>query len=297
MRPRPDNVLAPSRPAVIVISSHVVRGGVGNRAAVFALETLGHPVWAVPTVILPWHPGHGRASRIVPDPEHFADLLSDLESAPWIGEVGAVMSGYLGEAAQTDAVAALVRVVKARNPDAVYLCDPVIGDSGGLYVPLPVAEAMRDRLMPLADIATPNRFELEWLAGMTVSDAASLLTAAARAGRPTTLVTSIPAKVGQTGNVLVTGGKALWAGHEAFDNPPNGPGDLTSALLLARLMAGSPPGEALALATASVFDVMRRAGARGSDELMLAADAALLSWPETLIDVHSLAASPVQSRR
>jgi pyridoxine kinase len=52
--------------AVIVISSHVVRGSVGNRAAVFALETLGHPVWAVPTVILPWHPGHGPAKRIVP---------------------------------------------------------------------------------------------------------------------------------------------------------------------------------------------------------------------------------------
>jgi pyridoxine kinase len=39
------------RPSVIVISSHVVRGSVGNRAAVFALETLGFPVWAVPTVI------------------------------------------------------------------------------------------------------------------------------------------------------------------------------------------------------------------------------------------------------
>ena len=51
--------------AVIVVSSHVARGSVGNRAAVFALETLGHPVWAVPTVLLPWHPGHGRATRIV----------------------------------------------------------------------------------------------------------------------------------------------------------------------------------------------------------------------------------------
>ena len=50
--------------AVIVVSSHVARGSVGNRAAVFALETLGHPVWAVPTVMLPWHPGHGRATRI-----------------------------------------------------------------------------------------------------------------------------------------------------------------------------------------------------------------------------------------
>ena len=35
--------------AVISISSHVVRGSVGNRAVVFALETLGYPVWALPT--------------------------------------------------------------------------------------------------------------------------------------------------------------------------------------------------------------------------------------------------------
>ncbi len=73
--------------AVIVISSHVVRGSVGNRAAVFALETLGFPVWAVPTVILPWHPGHGRATRIVPPLDQFKAMMADLERAPWLGEV------------------------------------------------------------------------------------------------------------------------------------------------------------------------------------------------------------------
>ena len=85
--------------AVIVISSHVARGSVGNRAAVFALETLGHPVWAVPTVILPWHPGHGPATRIVPDADQFSAFMKDLERAPWLGEVAAVLSGYLGDAA------------------------------------------------------------------------------------------------------------------------------------------------------------------------------------------------------
>ena len=67
--------------AVIVISSHVARGSVGNRAAVFALETLGFPVWAVPTVILPWHPGHGRATRIVPPLDQFKALMADLSDA------------------------------------------------------------------------------------------------------------------------------------------------------------------------------------------------------------------------
>ena len=121
--------------AVIVISSHVARGSVGNRAVVFALETLGHPVWAVPTIMLPWHPGHGPATRIVPDAEQFAAFMKDLERAPWLGEVAGVLSGYLGDFRQAEAVASLVNVVKARNPRALYICDPVMGDSGGLYVP------------------------------------------------------------------------------------------------------------------------------------------------------------------
>src|SRR5690606_38983669 len=107
--------------AVIVVSSHVARGSVGNRAAVFALEALGHPVWAVPTVILPWHPGHGPGTRIVPQPDQFAALMRDLEGAPWLGEVGAVLSGYLGDAGQAACLASLVASVKARNPRALYI--------------------------------------------------------------------------------------------------------------------------------------------------------------------------------
>ena len=156
--------------AVIVISSHVARGSVGNRAAVFALETLGHPVWAVPTVLLPWHPGHGPATRIVPEPEQFSAFMMDLERAPWLGEVAAVLSGYLGDAGQAVHVAVLVEVVKAKNPNAIYVCDPVMGDAGGLYVAEAVAEAMRDLLMPIADIATPNRYELEWMSGQKIVD-------------------------------------------------------------------------------------------------------------------------------
>ena len=157
-----------AKPAVIVISSHVARGTVGNRAAVFALESLGFPVWAVPTVMLPWHPGHGKATRIVPDVKSFAGLVEDLGKARWLPEVGAIISGYLGDASQAAAVAALVKTVKAQNPHVRYLCDPVIGDVNGLYVPEATAIAIRDQLLPLADVTTPNRFELSWLTGMPV---------------------------------------------------------------------------------------------------------------------------------
>ena len=274
---------------MIVISSHVARGSVGNRAAVFALETLGHPVWAVPTVILPWHPGHGRATRIVPEPEKFTSLMKDLENARWLGEVGAVLSGYLGDAGQAAAVASLVNAVRAKNPRALYVCDPVMGDSGGLYVPIETATAIRDVLMPIADIATPNRFELEWMSGAKLGDVNAVIAAALDAGPHTMLVTSAPAMLaGSTGNLLLTPSEALLAEHRIIEKPPNGLGDLTAAVYLARLLAGHPVAKALQSTTASVFEILARTAKRGGDELQLETDAESLSHPMAMVQLRHL---------
>lgn len=275
--------------AVIVISSHVARGSVGNRAAVFALETLGFPVWAVPTVILPWHPGHGQATRIVPDPAQFSALLKDLENAPWLSEVAAVLSGYLGDASQAEAVASLVAAVRRKNPKALYVCDPVLGDAGGLYVPVAVAEALRDRLFPIADIATPNRHELSWLAGAPLDSIGDVLSAALGAGPPTMLITSAPSLMtGGTGNLFLDHNQALLAEHRAIDDPPNGPGDLTAAVFLARLLDGQPIAKALQSTTAAVFEVLARSAKRGADELTLETDAQSLVRPMAMVQLRHL---------
>ncbi|CAI2932490.1 pyridoxal kinase PdxY [Aminobacter niigataensis] len=283
--------------AVIVVSSHVARGSVGNRAAVFALETLGHPVWAVPTVMLPWHPGHGRATRIVPPTEQFSAFMADLERAPWLGEVTAVLSGYLGEAGQVEAVASLVETVKAKNPKALYVCDPVIGDSGGLYVAEALASGIRDRLLPLADIATPNRYELEWLTGTKLDDMRATMAAALAAPPPTMLVTSAPAMMaGGTGNLLVTQTQALLAEHRTVERPPNGLGDLSAAVFLARLLAGQPAAKALQSTTASVYEILARTSKRGGDELQLETDAQSLSHPMAMVELRTLI-HPSRSRK
>jgi pyridoxine kinase len=276
--------------AVIVISSHVARGSVGNRAAVFALETLGYPVWAVPTVILPWHPGHGRATRIVPDPEQFSALMKDLENAPWLGEVAGVLSGYLGDASQAAAVASLVKAVRAKNPDALYVCDPVMGDLGGLYVPEALAVALRDTLLALADIATPNRYELEWIVGQKgLDDQRAVMEAATRAGPPNMLITSAPAMMaGSTANLLVTPTAAFLAEHRIVDRPPNGLGDLTGAVFLARLLSGQPMEAALQSTTAAVFEILARTSKRGGDELQLETDAQSLSNPMAMVQMRRL---------
>ena len=282
---------------VIVISSHVVRGTVGNRAAVFALETLGHPVWALPTVILPWHPGHGRATRVSVSAEDFDAIISDLIRAPWRGEVRAVLSGYLGGAAQARSVARLVESLRSDNPDLLYMCDPVCGDERGLYVPEETAAAIRDVLIPLASIATPNRFELAWLSGARLETNAALMEAALSLGPARMLVTSALAMMaGSTGNLYLSGRTALMAEHRMVPDPPNGTGDLLAAIFLSRLMEGLPEERALMSATASVFEIVARTAKRGADELTLEQDASSISTPMAMVNMRSLM-HPAKARK
>ncbi len=278
-----------SHAAILVISSHVVRGSVGNRAAVFALEHLGHPVWALPTVILPWHPGHGRSTRIPIAGAEFGAAVADLAASSHIGEVAAVLTGYFASADQVVAAANLIAGMKKAKPDLLYLCDPVIGDSGGLYVSLEVAEAIKQYLLPLASIATPNRFELEWFVGLKPESSAGLIEAALLLGPPRILVTSAFAMMAaSTGNLWVTSSDVFLAEHRLVKDPPNGLGDLLAALLLSRLMGGQPEQAAVQMATSSVFEVMASSMKRGSDELTLALDASSLATPMAMVQMRTM---------
>ena len=254
--------------AVVAISSHVARGAVGNRAMVFGLERLGFTVWSVPTVILPHHPGHGRAERIVPDPDRFAALLEALVEDGRATEVAGIISGYLGSAAQVEAVA---RFVEAVQPNCLYLCDPVIGDAGALYVDVPMAELVRDRLLPLADAATPNAFECAWLAGNGNGADPDLALCATILPPAVVLVTSAPALLrGHIGNLLLQEGGSWLLEHPALPNAAKGTGDLLSALLLAHRLKGRAWPEASRLALSSVFEIASATAEAGADELLLA---------------------------
>jgi pyridoxine kinase len=282
--------------AVIVISSHVVRGSVGNRAAVFALETLGRPVWALPTIVLPWHPGHGPSTRLRFPDDDFDRAIDDLIRAPWLGEVSAILTGYFGSARQPAAVARLVEAAKRLNPDLIYVCDPVMGDFGGLYIPIETASAIRDALIPIADLATPNRYELQWLAGQELVSNQAIIDAALSLGPKRMLVTSaVPMMAGGTGNLLLSGRYALLAEHRLIDNAPNGLGDLLAAVFLAHLLDGMNEEKALRLATASVFEILARTAKRGGDELALESDASSLSTPMAMVQMRRLM-HPAQRR-
>jgi pyridoxine kinase len=276
----------PRKPPVVVINSHVARGAVGGRAAVFALERLGYPVVAVPTVMLPWHPGHGKGTRIVTDGERFPRLLADLAAPPWLRETGAVLSGYLGEAAQAKPVAALVAAVKAANPGALYLLDPVIGDAAGLYVPEPLAVAFRETLLRIADIVTPNRFELAFLSGSDPLDNAGLAAAARTLSVDEVVVTSAYAPAGETACLLVTGASVHMVRHKLFAKAPNGTGDLLAALYLAHRLVGEPSPQALKRAVSATYRMV--AASAGADELPLAAAQELLVSPSAEVTLSRI---------
>lgn len=274
---------------VLVVSSHVVRGSVGNRAVAFALESLGHPVWTLPTVILPWHPGHGKATRHALPDVQFRAIIDDLAGSRWVSEISAVLTGYFASAGQVRAAADLVRALLGENRSIPYLCDPVIGDVGGLYVEKETAAAIRDELIPLASIATPNRFELGWLAGAPIDDNDRIMDAALALGPERVLTTSaVPMLSGGIGNLLLSAQEALLAEHRAIPNPPNGLGDLLSATFLSRLLNGASDERALQTATATVYDMLARTVRRQSDELTLASDRDCFLHPGALVQVRRL---------
>ena len=267
---------------VLCLSSQVARGYVGGSAARIALERLGHECWLLPTVILSNHPGHARfAGEQVPSGRLRA-MLEALEVNGWLADVDAVMTGYMPSLEHVSLAAGAIAKVKDAHGAACYLCDPILGDDpGGLYVDEAVAAAIRDELIPLADIATPNRFELEWLSGRKSRRATTALSSARELGPATMLVTSLTGKDPQSLVNLLTDGHSAWQTKIARrKGAPHGVGDLHAALFLGHLLNGSNPQEALGSATAGVEAALD--ACKGADEMRLASASQWVdaeAWP------------------
>lgn len=307
MQNAPTNNNTISKKSVIVISSHVVRGSIGNRAAVFALETLEHPVWAVPTIILPWHPGHGSANRIPIDGNNFIQLLDDLKNGPpngpsgsnnWLSEVGAVLTGYMANAEQAKAVAEFVNCIKSKNKNILHVCDPVMGDGDKLYVSEDTALAIKQHLVPIADAITPNLFELGWLTGAKITTVQEAQIEAKKLKNRIILTTSIPGMMrNQIGNLLVysdgSNHSALFAEHRIVGGPTNGAGDLTSAIFTAHLLNTQDREFTLQRTTASVFEIIANSAKQGADELLLEANTHCIKRPMAMVQTRAIGQSPI----
>jgi pyridoxine kinase len=263
---------------ILSIQSWVAYGHVGNASAVFPLQRLGAEVWAINTVQFSNHTGYGAWTGTVATGAQVAALVDGIAARGVLGQCDAVLSGYMGDAAIGTAILDAAARVRAANPAALYCCDPVIGDSDtGPYVRPGIAEFMRDRAVPAADIATPNQFELEFLTGIACASLAATKRAVAAlqaSGPRRVLVTSLrteatPADVVEM--LAADGPDCHLLRTPRLDIAVNGAGDAIAALFLFHVLRTGDTAAALAQAGSAVFGLLARTEAAGSREILTVA--------------------------
>ena len=289
-----------SRLNILSIQSWVAYGHVGNASAAFPLQRLGAEVWAVNTVQFSNHTGYGDWTGQVFSGAEISALVDGIAARGVLGGCDAVLSGYMGSTDIGHAIVAAVGRVKAANPTALYCCDPVIGDDNtGVYVRPGIADYLRDHALRHADIATPNRFELEYLTGEPCDTLASVKRAMAKvqalmqpSGARVVLATSLCTADTPDDciDMLAADGDAaetVWRLRTPkLPLEVNGAGDATAALFLFHYLRSGSARDALAAAGASVFGLLRRTLEAGSREILTVAAQEEFVTPSTVFAVE-----------
>jgi len=277
------NVGPSSAGRALTIQSHVVSGYVGNKCAVFTLQLHGFDVDPVLSVQFSNHTGYGSWKGEVMTGDQLWSLVEGLETNGLLAGYTHLLTGYIGSASLLRTVGRLVRKLRTYNPDLVYVCDPVLGDNGKLYVPAELAGIYREDIVPLATLLTPNQFEAELLTGLTIGSEEEAVAACAAlhaAGPPSVVITSLdlddrdggggaPGGGGTSSSITLLGSTSApqvnRGGHVFRIVVPRipsyftGTGDLCAALLLA--WSAKMPGQlgtAAEMAVASLQGVLRR---------------------------------------
>lgn len=305
--------------SILSIQSHVAYGHAGNSAAVFPLQRLGAEVWAVNTVEFSNHTGYKSWRGKVLGAALVEEIIQGLEERTVLGGCRAVLSGYLGDASVGRAIVHAVKRVRAAAPEALYCCDPVMGDVGrGFYVNADIPNIFKHEVIPLAGIVTPNQFELEALTGIEASsleDARKAIRALHALGPKVVLVTSFregwstgalgepraplsPASGASGANknvieMLVSAeGKAyrIATPELLFEDGTMmaGSGDLTAAVFLSRYLETRDICRTLELTAASVYGIMEATHKARSRELLLIAAQDELGSPSNRFQAEQL---------
>ncbi|KAJ7272597.1 bud site selection protein 16 [Mycena haematopus] len=246
---------------VLSIQSHVVFGYVGGKAAVFPLQCLGYDVDVVNTVNFSNHSGYGRLGGTKTTAAELTEIFQGLERNQLLLP-SRLLTGYIPGAEGLLVVADLVEKLRSEKPGLIYVLDPVLGDSGRLYVAPDVIPVYR-RMLPFSTVSTPNWFEVETLTDIKLTDLASLRRALSvlheqyhlhalagwlRAALPSSLTP--PSYDSESPYLLcisssaTPGGDGVSVVHAQIvpllPGYFSGVGDLFSALLLAHFVPGDP---------------------------------------------------------
>lgn len=263
---------------ILSIQSHVAYGHVGNDAAVFPLQRLGIEVWPVHTVQFSNHTGYGAWRGAVFDATMIAEVVEGIAERGVLPRCDGILSGYMGSPEIGEAIIEAVAKVKAANPNALYCCDPVIGDVGrGVFVRPGLPDFFRNRAIPLADVIAPNHFELDHITGgetRTLAKAMNAVDALHARGPRAILVTSLHVEGTPDDAVDLMASGAEGRFRVRTPKLPisvNGAGDAIAALFFAHYLREKSIARALAKAASSVFGVLKRTAEQGSREILLIA--------------------------
>ncbi len=276
---------------VLSIQSHVVYGYAGNKAAVFPMQMLGVDTWALNTVQFSNHTQYGKWTGMVIPQEQITEIVQGIDNIDSLSECDAILSGYIGAASQGSAILDAVAKIKAKNPNAIYFCDPVMGHPDkGCIVADGVAEFLRDEAMAQADIIAPNLVELRELTGLEVENFEQALEAVKiiRSKGPKKVLVKHLSKVGQDPSkfeMLLANEEDIWhisrPLHEFKAKDPVGVGDLTSGIFLANLLNGKSDLEAFEHTANAVNDVMSVTQQSGKYELQIIAAREFIANPKS----------------
>lgn len=280
---------------VLSIQSHVAYGHVGNASAVFPMQRLGVEVWPIHTVQFSNHTGYGSWKGRVFDGPAIEDLVEGIAERGVLERCNGVLSGYMGSADIGNAILSAVARVRALNPEALYCCDPVIGDVGrGVFVRPGVPEFMSERAVPSADVVTPNQFELGHLTGCPTSTLSEVLAAVDRvhAGGPRVVfVTSLHTRETPKDALDILVSDQTGRCRVRTPNLPlhvNGSGDAIAALFFGHLLRVGAAGEAASLAVSAIFGVLSRTLEAGSGEILLVDAQDELTNPSRIFEAEQL---------
>ncbi|MFZ7129845.1 pyridoxal kinase PdxY [Avibacterium avium] len=265
---------------LLSIQSHVVYGYAGNKSATFPMQLLGIDVWALNTVQFSNHTQYGQWTGMVMPPEQIGEIVQGIDNIGQLHQCDAVISGYIGAAEQVEEIINAVQKVKSRNPNAVYLCDPVMGHPDkGCIVADGVKENLINLAMAKADIITPNLVELRELSGLPVENFAQAIEAVKviLSKGPKKVLVKHLSKVGQDPSkfeMLLANQEGIW--HisrplHQFKKEPVGVGDLTAGLFMANLLNGKSDLEAFEHTANAVNDVMTVTQQQDNYELQIVA--------------------------
>lgn len=253
-------------PTTLVMSSFVSASRVGATASAFCLRRLGIETLVLPTVLLGRHPGWGAPGGGPVDIQQLRHMWTGIKEQSL--KIDAVMSGYMASPEHVALMAEIINHIKSQNPQAIIMVDPVMGDHGRLYIPEIVAQAISETLIPLADICTPNLWELSYLTKAHVDSLNDVITAAQSLSCQM-LVTSVPFDDEIGALFYDSRGTASCVSHMKFTSVPHGGGDALAATFLAHVLKGETGQESLSRAVGSIFEIISHAVDTDAGEMPL----------------------------